>query len=196
MANTDAPFGFIPAGNAYGSPHSGSVRRYYIGTGDTNNLFIGDPVALSGSGATDGTPGIVRATAGGGSSPGDGPVGVVVGFENLTSDNLSRTYRPASTAMYVLVNDDPNTVYMIQEDSDSATLAVTDIGLNANFIIGTGNTTTGVSAVELDSNTAATTATLDCRILGLLKRPDNEIGANAIWLVKLINHPHLSLEGE
>ena len=196
MANKDAPFGFIPAGNAYGAPHSGGVRRYYIGTGDGNNLFIGDPVALSGSGAADGTPGIVRATAGAGSSAGDGPVGVVVGFENLTSDNLSRTYRPGTTAMYVLVNDDPNTIYMIQEDSDSSTLGVTEIGLNANFVIGTGNTTTGASAVELDSNTAANTATLDCRIIGLLKRPDNEIGANAIWLVKLNNHPHLVLEGE
>ena len=119
-----------------------------------------------------------------------------MGFENLTSDNLSRTYRPASTAMFVFVADSPNLVFIAQEDSDTSTLDQDDIGLNANIIIGTGSTTTGVSAVEIDSNTAATTATLDLRILGLHRRPDNEIGANAIWEVALNNHPWLSLEGE
>lgn len=196
MANSDATRGFIPVSDASGRPWSGAARRYYVAVGDTTNIFIGDPVALTGTGDAFGVPAVTLATAGAGSSAGDGPVGVVVGYENLTSDNLSRTYRPGSTAGYLLVCDDPNTLYEIQEDSDSATLAVTSIGLNANFIIGTGNTTTGVSATELDSNTAATTATLDCRIVGLVQRPDNEIGANAKWLVKLINNPYLVLEGE
>jgi hypothetical protein len=197
MANTDAAFGLKPIRYRDGAPYNGAFKRYYIGTGDSNNLFIGDVVALSGSGdSATGTPGIVRATAGGGSSAGDGPVGVVVGFENLTSDNLSRTYRPASTAMFVHVADSPNLVFIAQEDSDSSTLDQDDIGLNANIVIGTGSTTTGVSAVEIDSNTAATTATLDLRILGLHRRPGNEIGDNAIWEVMLNNHPWLSLEGE
>jgi hypothetical protein len=185
MANNDAPRGFVPVSNAYGAPWTGAPRRYYIASGEAYDLYIGDPVALSGTGDAFGVPGIVRATAGAGSSAGDGPVGVVVGFENLTSDNLSKSYRPNGTAGYVLVCDDPFALYEIQEDSDSATLAVTDIGLNANFIIGTGNTYTGTSATELDSNTAAVTATLDCRIIGLSPRINNEIGANAVWLVKL-----------
>lgn len=196
MANTDAPTGLKPVRYRDGAPYNGASRRYYVAAGESNNIFIGDPVALSGTGATDGTPGIVRATAGAGSSAGDGPVGVVVGVENLTSDNLSRTYRPASTAMYVLVADSPNLLYEIQEDSVGGALTVDAIGLNANFIIGTGNTATGTSAVELDSNTAATTATLDMRIISLVKRPDNEVGVNAKWLVSLNNHPWLSLEGE
>lgn len=196
MANRDAPRGFVPVSNAYGSPWTGAPRRYYVSSDDSNNIFIGDPVALSGSGDAFGIPGVVRATAGAGSSAGDGPVGVVVGFENLTSDNLSRTYRPASTAGYLLVCDDPNALYEIQEDSVGGALAVTSIGLNANFIIGTGNTTTGTSAVELDSNTADVTATLDMRIIGISPRIDNEVGVNAKWLVKLNNHPHLVLEGE
>lgn len=196
MPNTDSPFGFKPVRYRSGAPYNGACNRYYIASGEAYNLFIGDPVALSGTGDAFGVPGIVRATAGAGSSAGDGPVGVVVGFENLTSDNLSRSYRPSGTAGYVLVADDPNLEYEIQEDSDTATLAVTDIGLNANFIIGTGNTYTGTSAVELDSNTAAVTATLDMRILGLIERPNNEIGTNAKWRVALNNHPWLSLEGE
>lgn len=196
MANTDAPFGLKPVRYRDGAPYTGACRRYYVAAGESNNIFIGDPVALSGSGAADGTPGIVRATAGAGSSAGDGPVGVVVGVENLTSDNLSRTYRPASTAMYVLVADSPNLLYEVQEDSDAGALTVDAIGLNANIIIGTGNTATGTSAVELDSSSAAVTATLDLRIISLVKSPKNEVGVNARWLVSLNNHPWLSLEGE
>jgi hypothetical protein len=196
MANNDAPRGFVPVSNAYGAPWTGAPRRYYIASGEAYNLFIGDPVALSGSGDAFGVPGIVRATAGAGSSAGDGPVGVVVGFENLTSDNLSRTYRLSGVAGYVLVIDDPNALYEIQEDSVGGAISVDSIGLNANFIIGTGNTATGTSAVELDSNTAAVTATLDCRIIGISPRIDNEVGDFAKWLVKLNNHPHLVLEGE
>lgn len=196
MANNDAPRGFVPVSNAYGAPWTGAPRRYYVAAGESNNIFIGDPVALSGTGDAFGVPAVVLATAGAGSSAGDGPVGVVVGFENLTSDNLSRTYRPASTAGYLLVIDDPNALYEIQEDSAGGAIAVESIGLNANFVIGTGNTYTGTSATELDSSSAAVTATLDCRIIGISPRTDNEVGVNAKWLVKLNNHPHLVLEGE
>jgi len=196
MANTDAAFGLKPMRHRDGSPYNGASKRYYVGTGDANNIFIGDVVKLSGSGSTEGIPGIVQHTAGAGSSAGDGPVGVVVGFENLTSGNLSRTYRPASTAMYVLVADGPNLMFAVQEDSVGGALAVTDIGLNADIIIGTGNTLTGTSAFELDSSSAAVTATLDCRIHEVLQRPDNEVGANAIWLVSLNNHPWNVAEGE
>ena len=196
MANKDAAFGLRPLCHVDGSPYNGAVQRMYVGTGDGNNLFIGDVVARSGSGSTEGIPGIVRHTAGAGSSAGDGPVGVIVGFENLTSDNLSRTYRPASTAMYVLVETGTDVLYAVQEDSDGGAISVDSIGLNANIIFGTGNTLTGTSAVELDSNTAAVTATLDCRIHGVLQSPDNEVGANAIWLVTLNNHPLLVAEGE
>lgn len=196
MANNDAPFGLKPVRHANGAPYSGACNRYYVASGESNNIFIGDPVALSGTGNAEGIPGVVRATAGAGSSAGDGPVGVVVGFENLTSDNLSRTYRPASTEMFVLVADDPDLEYEIQEDSDGGAVAVGSVGLNANFIIGTGSTTTGVSATELDSSTAATTATLDMRILGIKQAPDNEVGTNAVWRVRLLNHPHRTNEGE
>jgi hypothetical protein len=196
MPNSDAPSGLTPVRFRDGTPYNGAHGRYYIASGEAYNLFIGDPVALSGTGSPEGIPGIVRATSGGGSSAGDGMLGVVVGFENLTSDNLSRTYRPSGTAGYVLVADSPNLVYEVQEDSDASSLAVTDIGLNANFIIGTGNTLNGNSAVELDSSTVATTATLDLRVLGLVQRPNNEIGTNAKWLVAANNHPWLVLEGE
>lgn len=196
MPNIDAPSGLKPVRYRDGAPYNGARGRYWIASGEAYNLFIGDVVALSGSGSADGIPGIVRSAAGAGSSAGDGPLGVVVGFENLTSDNLSRTFRPSGTAGYVLVADSPNLLYEVQEDSDGGALTVDSIGLNANIIVGTGNTAFGTSAVELDSNTAAVTATLDLRILGLVQNPQNEIGTNAKWLVALNNHPWLVLEGE
>lgn len=185
MANTDAPRGAIPTRQVGGAPHSGGVERFYVGTGDSNNIFIGDFVAPSGTGGDAGLghrPGAVRAT------PGSGILGVVVGFENLTSDNLSRTYRPASTEGYLLVATDPDLEFEIQEDSVGGALAAVDIGLNANVIFGAGDTATGTSAMEIDSSTKATTATLDVRLLGFVDRPDNEIGTNAKWRAKINNH--------
>lgn len=191
MANDDAARGFVPARNAYGGVTTGGIQRFYVAAGESNNIFINDPVDLSGTGDAAGVPGVVLATAGSGGYV----VGVVVGFENLTSDNLSKTYRPASTAGYLLVNTDPDMEYIIQEDSVGGALAVADIGLNADFIIGTGSTTTGISATELDSSTKATTATLQCRILGLDNAPDNDVGANARWRVKFNLHRYRHTTG-
>lgn len=184
MANSDTPFGFKPIRAIGAAPYSGGVNRYYISTSDSNNIFIGDVVDDSGSGDTDGVPGVVRATAGSGGYA----RGVVVAVENLTSDNLSRSYRPASTAAYLYVADNPDEEFEVQEDSDAETLAAASIGSNVDFIFGTGNTTTGISACELNSNTCDTTNTLQCRILGLVRRPNNEIGANAKWRVKFNLH--------
>lgn len=184
MANLDQPCGFKPIRKLGAAPNSGGGNRYYVATGDSNNIFIGDPVDDSGTGDAFGVPGVVRATAGSG-----GYVrGVVIAIENRTSDNLSRTYRPASTAMYLIVDDDPNSEFECQEDSAGNSLDQTVIGSNIDFVFGTGNTTTGISAAELNSDTADTTNTLQCRVLGLVQRPDNDIGTNAKWRVKFNLH--------
>jgi hypothetical protein len=62
---------------------------------------------------------------------------------------------------------------------------VAEIGLNAQIIVAAGSTSTRLSGVELDSSSAATTATHGLRIRGLAQRPDNAIGANAKILVSL-----------
>jgi hypothetical protein len=192
MANADTPFGLKPIRKLGSTPNSGGVTRYYRGTGDANNVFIGDLVQLGGTGNTAGdAANVVRATAAGGNYM----VGVVVGIENNTSDNLSRTYLPASTEGYLLVADDPDEEFEIQEDSVGGALANTNISQNADFIQGTGSTVTGISAVELDSSTADTTNTLQLKILGLVPRADNEIGTNAKWRVKINLHALRNLTG-
>lgn len=184
MANLNQPAGFKPIRQQSAAPNSGGGNRYYVGTGDANNIFIGDPVDDSGSGDAFGVPGVVRATAGSGGYT----RGVVIAIENRTSDNLSRTYRPASQAMYLIVDDNPNSEFEIQEDSGGNSLDQTAIGSNIDFVIGTGNTTTGISAAQLNSDTADTTNTLQCRVLRFVQRPDNEIGNYGKWIVKFNLH--------
>ena len=180
MANSDIVKGLVPVGYLNGAPYNGQVNKYYIPDTDSTAVFVGDPVKLAGSADSRGIPSVAQA------SVGDAIIGAVVGIAEATRDD--DIYRAASTEKYVLVADDPQTVFEVQEDSDGGALAATDVGQNASFIVGTGSTVTGLSGVELDSSTAATTSTLDLQILRLSDREDNEIGTNAKWLVKLNNH--------
>lgn len=180
MANVDVAFGLEPV-----LPKGGVVQtnEYYVPSSDNTALFIGDPVIIAGSGDAAGVASITRATAG----TGNRITGVVVGFRpdsNITANG----YRAASTAAYVLVCDDPEQVYEIQDDSDGGNLAVTDIGLNANLVAGSGSTATKRSGFELDTSTKATTATHQLRILGITQRSDVEVGANTKVRVR-INTP-------
>lgn len=187
MANSDAAFGLKPVGDRPGGPYNGSVNKYYIPSTDGTAAYIGGVVKLAGSASASGIP-TVTANC----SAHDVLVGVIVGFdqvEGVTNPNLNQQYRPASTAMYVWVADDPEAVFEVQEDSDGAALAATNVGQNADLInLTSGSTVWGTSTMELDSSTANTTATLDVQILRLAQRTDNAIGTNAKWLVKLNNH--------
>jgi hypothetical protein len=122
------------------------------------------------------------------SAAGDDHVGVVVGFL-ADQDNLMRKHRAASTARIALVVDDPNVIFEIQEVSGGTALTADAVGLNANIAtVADANTTTGISKTELDNGTEATTAALDLKILGLSKKPGNNIGEHAKWLVKISTH--------
>jgi hypothetical protein len=185
MANTDSPFGLIPRMYRNGSPWNGKYNIYYIPVGNTPAIFKGDLVKLAGSASADGKyPDIVQAAATDTTN-----VGVVIGFgtnPNLMFDidNLTRNYCPASTEMYAAVVDDPDVIYEIQEDSVGGAIAVTAVGNNADVVVGSGSTTTGQSAMELDSSDVKT-ATAQLRILRLADRPDNVLGTNAKWLVMI-----------
>lgn len=195
MANTNMPFGLKPV-NMNGSDWSGQGRLIAFSTGDANNIFLGDPLVPTGATDSNGVPYVTIATAGGGATVLGGFVGRTNGpaaggnatTTLLQSDHL---YRVASTLTYGLVTDDPNQVFAIQEDSLTASLAATNAGYaNADLIAGSGSTATGLSGWQLHSTTVGTTSTLQLRILGLLRAPDNAIGTNAKWLVRL-NTPAL-----
>lgn len=181
MANTNAAAGFEPVRYASGAPYNGAQNTYYVPASDGTALFIGDPVIIAGDSDTDGVATVTRATA---ASAGR-ITGVVVGFRP-SATILSTGYRAASTAEYVHVCDDPNLIYSVQEDAVGGALATTSVGLNADMIAAAGSAYTRRSGFMLDTSTAASTATLQWRIEGFVRTPDNAAGtANAKVLVRI-----------
>lgn len=178
MANANSASGLVPRRYRNGSPWMGVCRTYFVPATDGTAIYPGDPVIIAGDGDTNGVPTVTRAT--------DGArfTGVMIGLRPGGNNTLiPPKYRAASVAEYILVADDPDLLYEVQEDGVGGTLAATNIGNNANLITAAGNAFTGTSGVMLDSSTAATTNTLQVRIVELVHRPDNVIGANAKWLV-------------
>lgn len=190
MANANTPFGLAPVEYLSGAPWNGQVRRYYIPSSDGNAYAIGDPVTLGGSGDSKGVPSVVLAT------PGSGLVGVIVGAGGLAyggfsgdPTNLNTTVIPATKtkAYYVLVADDPNIIFEVQEIGTGTPLAATDIGLNANLVAGTNSGY--LSGWLLTNTTEATTSSLDVKLLGLSQSVQpNDFGAYAKWRVLINNH--------
>lgn len=179
MANPNSPYGLRPVRERDGSPYSGAANTYYVPASDGTALFIGDPVILAGSADTAGTaPTVTRASAGATNRI----TGVVVGFQP-SPDFVPYGYRPALTAMYVLVADDPYIEYAIQADADG--IAAAQVGLNANLTAGSGSTATKRSGFILDGTTPADDVTYQLRILGLEPQINNEVGAYADVLVRI-----------
>lgn len=187
MPNGNSPSGFSPVRDVYSTPYNGAVNVYSTAAGDSTAIFIGDPVKLTGSSQTINgqvTPDVAQAATG------DVIVGVVVGvLPAVQSDSI---YRVASTQRTLLVCDDPNALFEIQEVNSGTPLTANDIGLNVNFVVAAGSTFTGMSGVTLNNASEATTNTLDCKIVAFVNRADNEIGAAAKWLVRLNRHQYVN----
>jgi hypothetical protein len=179
MANPDFAFGARLVGHVSGSPHNARITAYVVPASDATALGRGDFVKSTGTGAVNEQgltlPSVTRAAAG------DTLRGFIVDIAPNVSD-LSKNYRQASTLQTVYVCDDPDAIFEIQSNG---TGAITDFGANANIVVGTLNTTYGFSGTELDESSVATTNTLQLRILGMVQRADNEIGANVKYLCKM-----------
>lgn len=181
MANANAPFGFRPWRGASSQPYNDGVQPYAAAAGDSTVIRLGDPVTVTGTATADGIPIVTRSTAG----TGNAITGIAVGFRPFGATTYLN-YRPASTAYEVLVEESPDGEYLMMEDSVGAALAAVDVGLNAAIVFGTPGTD-GRSAAMIDSSTAATTAGLQVRIVGLAQIVGNQIGNYAIWRVRLNN---------
>jgi hypothetical protein len=183
MSNVDSPNGLWPRRYLNGAPWTGKASRYYIPSSDSGgNYGLGDLVKIAGSADANGVMSVT-----GNVSAHDAVIGVIVAVEPVTADSL--VYRADDTERYVFVADDPQLLFSVQEDSAGNALTADSVGSNCDLIgFHTPSTVTGYSTVELDSDTAAGTATLDVLIYGLDRTPGNAIGTNARWLVRLNNH--------
>lgn len=191
MANVNAPSGFTPYQYLNGSPWNGQARTYSIDANYGTALYIGDPVISGGGADANGVPNIaIGATTG-------ALRGVIVGLgryeggATFNPNNLNITYRPASdpNVWYARVVDDPNVLFTIQEHSNGTALAAADVGLNQISVSGTGNGfISGWLLASATDATPNTTATLQLRLMGLLRVPNNAFGAYAKWIVKINVH--------
>jgi len=167
MANTiniDAPRGFRPVGNIAAVPFNGGTVRCQIPASDTIPTFIGDFVSLLGSASADGYPTVNQTI------PGERIYGVVVSFDADPDTALNTIYRLASTQRYCqVVAATENQLFVGQ----SAGLpGVAAIGLHADIVVAAGNTTYGISAMEISGTTIVTSAQL--RLIAHVNRADND----------------------
>ena len=180
MANADNADGLKPACYLNGAPYNGQANQYVIEAGEAVQVMIGDPVKLSTTASTS-TKGLASVEI---AASLDTVVGVVVGV--LPVDRDSTIYRAASVERIVLVADDPQLLFEVQEDG---ALALASIGLNTNLVTAAGSTFTGMSGWEMDTSQVSTVGTYDVQIVRGVDRADNLlVSTNARWLVRLNNH--------
>ncbi len=183
--NVDRINGFIPVGTLSGADWQASIRTYTMdATHDA--IFVGDLVHFD----ADGYPDQYDAA--------DTQVfGVCVGVEvnrGLSALTEHPGYLDTNVAGKIRVATDPLLLMEVQEDGDTTPLTLADVNLNIEIINAGGDTATGLSGMEIDSTTAATTNTLPLRIISLVDRADNQLASvdstkpNARWLVTFANH--------
>lgn len=156
----DAAFGFKPVGNLSGAPYNGQVVTCVIPASDGTATFTGDFVKLAGDAdTTDKAITVIQAAAG------DRIYGCIVGFEpDYSNLGVQSKYRAASTKRLCRVALAlPGTLFVGQADG---AVASADVGLLADIVVGTGSSTTGRSAMEIDISTK-TTGSGQLQIVGL-----------------------------
>ena len=191
MANSNKPMGLSPHSYLSGAKWTGQATMYVVLSGDSNAYAIGDPVVLGGTGDAAGVASVVLATAG----TGNNITGAIVGLGATTyggdvgsTNQFGAVLIPASATVntYVLVADDPELLFEVQEGGAGTALATTDIGTNINLLSGSNNGY--VSGWLLNNNSKATTNTFQMQLMRLVQRVDNTFGANAKWLARINTH--------
>jgi hypothetical protein len=181
MANVDKAFGLKPLGNLSAT---GAQKQYGYNIDDNQAgaIFQGDLVTIVNGSVVKFLPATHAAA-----------LGVFNGcnyVDPTTGKPIFSNYYPGSVnitqgVIQADVIDDPNQLFIIQAD---ASVVQANIGKNADVIGTGGSTTTGVSTMELNSNTIADTAALNLKIVGFYNVPDNEPGAFAVVVVKINEH--------
>jgi hypothetical protein len=199
MANPNNPVGIRPVSDN-GTPWSGQGRLVYFPAAQIYNIFMGDPLVPLGGTDAFGVPAVGLATAGAGNLILGGFCGIMNGpagsMSTVTRD--LPVYRQGGIANYGFIPDDPNQLYVVQEDSVGGAIAAGVGGFaNGNLVAGAGSIYTGFSGWQLQSSsvTGAGNPTYQVKVLGTIRGPDNAIGVNADWIVRLNNSSLWSTAG-
>jgi len=188
MANVNQPKGFVPSRYQNGNPYNGASNVYCIPSTDGSIMSVGDAVKTAAGGDANGIPNIQKATGT------DTVRGVIIGFlppgmnnPSLVGVNLDLTLQniPATKtkAYYALVVDDPEVLFEVMDDGLSA-LTQTSCNKNASFTVANPTSPAQNSASVLSTASIGTVNTLNLKLMGLVQKPNNTYGVNALWLVK------------
>lgn len=160
--------------------NTGKVRSVAVAAAHATLIAPGDIVRYTGSARADGVAEVDVVTA-----TGQQVAGVVAGVNyNVAGENLTYTGLSALAAGELFIHTSQDLLYTVPT---SATLAVADVGLNAdaNFAVATRSGVLDISNVILNSASKAATATLQFRIEGLL--PDAAGVLGNVALVRINN---------
>ena len=182
MANNNAPFGFSVGGTVNG-PVNFSITERKIASTNGTAVFFGDAVV-----PVTGTPTgyIKQATA-----STVAMAGIFLGcryFSTALQQTRWSRYWPGSDAtgdVTAFLCSDPNAQFLVQ--AGGSHLGFADIGQNCQLNVGTGNTTTGISGMFID--TVGTANTYPFIILGVpngATDPDATLAYN--WLTVGFNN--------
>ena len=185
MANVSEKFGLRPYRKLDGTPLVGAQNRYTIASGYATAIYQGDLVEPL-------TSGNIQKH---GANTSDAVVGVFNGCfytDPTTKKPTFRNHFPASLSPgdgIAFVADDPNQLFIAQQDSAAGNIVAADLNLNADLVFGAGSTTTGMSGVEIDSSSKNTTAALQVKLLDFYDAPSNDATANnSVLVIKINNH--------
>lgn len=175
--NVSAPFGFRQFSGTGSAP---TYEQVPVSIGyNTTNIFFGDPVTA----VNDGT---VAQSASTGATPGAlGIAGVFVGCKYLSTVQKRTVWSnyypggtdPATGTIEGYIVNDPNAKFLAQTDGTG--LALVDVNSTIGFVIGSGNTSTGISGAYLDSttlNTATYNVNAPFKVVGIYNAPPNVQG--------------------
>ena len=182
MSNSvNAPFGLRPVyhPSGYVRPQAFTLADSYATT-----LLQNQPVKI-------GTDGNLQAAA-----IGDAFIGTFQGIEFTDSDGRRRVSNKhiasnVATNIIAYATSDPLTTYEIQSN---ATVALADMGSQYNTgAITAGSTTTGLSAIVLDTATVTASSTAQMRLIGITPGPDNAFGDTyVICQVQISKHQYVA----
>ena len=190
MANVVEKFGLRPYRKLDGTPLVGAQNRYSIASNHTTAIFQGDLVIPLTAGTID------RHTANNSTAV----LGVFNGCFYTDPTTQKPTFRNSYPGAIVasditaFVVDDPDAVFLMDAD---ATFAQADLFQNYSVTTGGGNTTTGISEVQLDVSVSGTNASFIIQAIDISQDPDNSDtgSANANILVRINKHFYRSGTG-
>jgi hypothetical protein len=200
MPLLNRPFGFAPFRTLGASTFNSQTNRYRIPSSDGSAFYIGDAVAQVAGADTFGVPNVQK------SASTTSYRGVIVGVENPTvgaqsiqgtviDDTITSIPATKTRDYYVYVVDDPQTLYMIQDDGiTGANLVAASASLNSSLTIAAPAIGYMLSATVLLSSSFAVTGTLNTKLMGLAQIPSlpgnvvNSFGTYAVWIVKANQH--------